>query len=372
MGYRAPVRRSTLLMLLAACSGAADNSEAGPSGEPTVTLSGAASAAPTSGTGDVSSGEVGSTTTSGGPGPGETGGESDTGGPGTTGVGTTGPGLPPLRDCDYPATNFGGGMLELMVEQGSRERLEFTVPGLPDPAVVTAATLRFVSWDADHAGEEGLVYVNDGPGLELPAAAAWENAEHASELSVTGRTIAGPNTIGFGAGSLADGSFYRIGDVALAVTAHVDACPDAPAMPPKSAQIDYPDAIYTQRGNWVHRCDFIPPYAYTADGDHASEDCDGLYDPDGSSEGTATFVFNDLAPAMYKITIQSRHSANRNPAGALFIVDGEERRVDQTVGSDVVVDEWGTKQLAGTIEVVLDSSLDSESDSVAWVRLDPV
>ena len=76
-------------------------------------------------------------------------------------------------------------------------------------------------------------------------------------------------------------------------------------------------------------------------------------------------------PATYAITIASRHSANRNPKGARFVVDGEARRVDQTVGDAITVDSWGSKQLAGTIEVVLDSDMEPESDSVTWVRLQP-
>ncbi len=361
------MRRWLLVLLLAGCSGTDPQSDSGLSGgSASVTLSGATSVSSSS-----ESSEGGSSEGTGG---GETGAaESSSGGE----VGSTGA-PPSAKDCSFEATNYAGGMLELMVDMGSDEQLVFTVPGLPDPALVTAATLRFVSWDADHAGEEGLIFLNGGSGIELPADAAWENAEHPTLVDVSGRTIVGDNTVAFGAGSFVDGSFYRIGKVALDVTALVDECPgedvdppDPTDTPPESVQIDYPDATYTQRNNWVHRCDFIPPYAYSAGSPHPGEDCDDLYDPDGSSKGTAVFTFKDLAPAMYKISIQSRHSANRNPKGALFIVDGEERRVDQTSGSEVVVDEWGTKFLMGTIEVVLDSSLDSESDSVAWVRLDP-
>ena len=53
------------------------------------------------------------------------------------------------------------------------------------------------------------------------------------------------------------------------------------------------------------------------------------------------------------------------------MVAGEGKRVDQLEG-DMVVDIWGTKQLAGTITVVLDSDKEGASDSVTWVRLDPV
>ena len=41
-------------------------------------------------------------------------------------------------------------------------------------------------------------------------------------------------------------------------------------------------------------------------------------------------------------------------------------------GGDITVDTWGTKQLGGTIEVVLDSDMEPESDSVTWVRLQPL
>lgn len=371
------MRRLTLALLVypvMACSGA-PQSDGGLSGESaSVTLSGA------SAPGDASSGAMDGASEGGATGaPTTTSATSATNAEESSGEpGTTGAPLPAIA-CSFEATDYAAGMRELMVAKGSDEQLVFTVPGLPDPALVTAATLRFVSWDADHAGEEGLIFVNGGAGIDLPADAAWENAEHATMVGVTGRTIAGDNVVAFGAGSFVDGSFYRIGMVALDVTAQLDACPgddvdppDPTGEPPVSVQIDYPDATYTQRNNWVHRCDFNPPYAYTAGSPHPGEDCDDLYDPDGSSKGTAIFTFKDLAPAMYKITIQARHSANRNPKGALFIVDGEGKRVDQTTGGDVVVDEWGTKFLMGTIDVVLDSSLDTESDSVAWVRLDPV
>ena len=41
-------------------------------------------------------------------------------------------------------------------------------------------------------------------------------------------------------------------------------------------------------------------------GDQGALDCGGLYDPDGTRTGTATFVFKDLVPATYAITIASR------------------------------------------------------------------
>lgn len=365
------MRRWTFLLCLAGCVIAGNDDDTGMSGGPSLTL------LSNEGGASESSGPTGGATTGGATtGGAEDAGAGSSGGAGgestSTGEGGTTDALPPAIACTYPATNYAGGMLELMVPKGSNEQLVFTVPDLPAPELVSEAQLKFVSWDADHPGQEGVIVVNGGPAIDLPADPAWENAEHATTVDVSGQTVAGANTVAFGAGSFVDGSFYRIGQVAIAATVHVDACPQAPERPAKPVQIDYPDASYTQRHNWVFRCDFIPPYAYTAGSPHPGEDCEDLYMPDTSSAGTATFTFEDLPAATYRITIQARHSANRNPKGALFIVDGEGRRVDQTVGSEVVVDEWGTKFLTGTIDVVLDSSLDSESDSVAWVRLEPV
>lgn len=294
----------------------------------------------------------------------------DTGDASTTGPGSdTGEPLPPALKCSYPASP--AGPLELMVPKGSAERLEFGVAGLPDPSRVVAAALRFVSYDADHPGEEGEISVNGGAAIDLPASAAWENAEHTSEVDVTGQTVAGDNVVSFGAGSFVDGTFYRIGQVSLELEAHIDACPAAPMDPPKPVQISYVDASYTKAHNWVLRCDYDEGYAFTAKGDQAMLDCSGLYDPDGTRTGTATFTFEDLPAATYEITIKSRHSTNRNPEGALFVVAGEGKRVFQLEG-DMVVDTWGTKALAGTVEVVLDSTMESASDSVTWVRLEPV
>ena len=315
--------------------------------------------------GDASGG--GPVTSSGAQGTGEpTTGATDTGSEGgSTGVPAEG------KTCSYESTSHGGAPKELMVPKGSPAQLEFTVPGLPDPGVVSAATLRFVSYDSDHPGEEGVIVVNGGAPIDLPAEPAWTNLDHATAVVVTGLTVAGDNKISFGAGSSDEGTFYRISEVALELEAAVAECPAPPVGPPVAVQLDFNDAIYTKRHNWVLRCDFGEGYAFTAKGDQAALDCGELYDPDGTRTGTATFVFEDLAPATYEITIAARHSANRNPKGALFVVDGEARRVDQTVGADITVDTWGTKQLAGTIEVVLDSDMEPESDSVTWVRLEP-
>jgi hypothetical protein len=47
-------------------------------------------------------------------------------------------------------------------------------------------------------------------------------------------------------------------------------------------------------------------------------------------------------------------------------------RIHQDDDADFTTDVWGTRELAGDVTVVLDSSQESESDSVAWIRLEPV
>jgi hypothetical protein len=124
-----------------------------------------------------------------------------------------------------------------------------------------------------------------------------------------------------------------------------------------------------QRHNWVLRCN---DYAFTAYGaEHLPDDCDGLYAPDGSRKGTATFAFPGVADGTYEIQIRSRHTENRNPLGALFVVDGEGKRVNQRDDKSYTTDIWGSKTLAGDVEVVLDSAMESESDSVIWVKIVP-
>lgn len=276
-----------------------------------------------------------------------------------------------LQACTYESTSFGEGLLELDVMAGSSLRLSFSVPGLPDPELVESATLRFDSYDADHPGEEGLVYVGGGAPLDLPANAAWDNTAGSGTIDVSGLLVEGTNTVEFGAGPL-ERSFFQIGNVALDVDAYVEDCqpaPDGPMGNPVPRQVDYQDATYTMRHNWVLRCD---DYAFTAYGDeHLGSDCDDLYDPDGSRLGTATFSFPDLEAGTYEIQIRSRHTENRNPEGALFVVDGEGKRISQRDDANYTTDIWGTRDLAGDVTVVLDSSQEGQSDSVIWVRLEP-
>jgi len=173
------------------------------------------------------------------------------------------------------------------------------------------------------------------------------------------------------------------GRVALEFTARVERCPGAampmptdagtPTGPAVERTIGYRAATYTQRGNWVFRCD--ANYAYTARGDHASEDCTGGYAPDGTLRGTATFRFTNVAAATYDVLIGSRHSSNRNDMRALFTVNGEANRIDQRTGDGalaIVTDVWGRRALSGTVTVVLDATRNSGSDSVSFVTLRPV
>jgi hypothetical protein len=380
MRYRAQVRRLSVvlpLLVFACADGAADSGSLSQASVPT-TLSAGESSATSAGSSGGSGGELASTSHA-------VTGEPDSAGSGSTVVddpaastggdpgGSTGAPLP-SKSCEYKSTTYAAAPQELMVAKGSAKQLLFTVPGLPDPGLVSAATLRFVSYDSDHPGEEGVIVVNGGAPIDLPAELGWTNIDHETAVVITDRTVAGDNTIAFGAGAAEVGTFYRISKVALELEAAVADCPappDMPMGPAKAVQLDFNAATYGQRHNWVLRCDFGEGYAFTAKGDQAALDCGKLYNPDGTRKGTATFVFEDLVPATYEITIASRHSANRNPKGALFVVDGEAKRVDQTQGDAITVDTWGTKQLAGTIEVVLDSAMEGESDSVTWVRLEP-
>lgn len=272
--------------------------------------------------------------------------------------------------CTFPSTTFGAGLVELDVPTGSPDRLVFQIPGVPDPGVVQSATLRFDSRDADHPGEEGLVWVNGQGPFDLPADPAWDNAAGTGEIDVGTALVAGVNSVEFGAGSLVPRSVFEIGNVVIDATAALPACPDPPPPLPAERTVDYHDATYTMRHNWVLRCD---DYAYTARGDeHLEEDCEGLYAPDGTRMGTATFAFPDLAPSLYEVQIRSRHTVNRNPNGALFVVDGVGMRIFQNDDAGYVTDIWGQARLQGDVDVVLDSAQEQESDSVIWVRLVPV
>lgn len=140
---------------------------------------------------------------------------------------------------------------------------------------------------------------------------------------------------------------------------------------PVTRTIGYRSAAYTQRHNWVHDCG--RGYAYTAAGtDHLSEDCDGLYKPDRSLRGTATFTFTRVVAATYDVIVAARHSMNRDAAGARFTVNGTAFTVNQRVGDGIVKTTLTRGALSGEVKVVLDSSRGGGSDSIQSVTLRPV
>lgn len=279
----------------------------------------------------------------------------------------------PALDCYYPSEDFDAPLVEYDVMGRDQRRLRFVVPGLPPADRVDRALLVFDTYDADHPGAEGRIWVNGNGPYDIPADAANDNQPDSAEVDVTGATVAGENVIEFGSSLTEPRTFYRIGRVALNVAARVDACAAPPEPPPPQAverTVHYRQAEYTRRNNWVVRCN---DYAFTARGDeHLGDDCDRAYAPDGSRRGTAVFRFPAVVEATYEIVIRSRHTANRNPSGALFIVNGEERRISQRSDRDRTDDVWGRRRLSGDVNVVLDSSREGESDSVIHVRLRPV
>lgn len=136
--------------------------------------------------------------------------------------------------------------------------------------------------------------------------------------------------------------------------------------------IGYRMATYTQRGNWVLDC--ARGYAYTAQGgDHILEDCDRLFAPDRTLRGTATFLFRGVIPSNYDVVIASRFSMNRDPAGALFTVNGRAfMPIDQRPGNGIVNTTLTRTMLVGDVTVVLDNSrAPAGSDSVQSVTLRP-
>jgi len=144
-------------------------------------------------------------------------------------------------------------------------------------------------------------------------------------------------------------------------------CQTEPGTPPVLMELGIGAAVFTERHNWVVDC---RPYAYTA-GSTEHEACDAEYSPDGNRTGTATFSFEAVPPGSYDVYIYSRHTANRNSAGALFYVNDHSKIIMQKDDADYVWDFHGSYCLDGLVNVVLDSTVNSGSDSVARVRLAP-
>lgn len=256
-------------------------------------------------------------------------------------------------------------------------QVRFVVPGLADPARLRAAYVRFRGWDLDTPGREGHLQVNDGPLLPLPADPAYTNAHHAAVIQVDPVTLrAGDNTLKFLAFDQPEGAYFRISQVQIE-TQGPDACPVVVPPPPpddgrtgqgRERTLGYREATYTQRRNWVLDC---RDYAYTARGaEH--EACDGQYNPDGSTHGTATFRFGGVVADRYTVRVEGRLTENRNPRGTLVRVGGNQVRIDQRSEGEVAFQSAGEYVLSGDVDVVIDSTQENGSDSVRRVQLQPV
>ncbi|MDP3277196.1 MAG: hypothetical protein Q8Q09_18550 [Deltaproteobacteria bacterium] len=159
---------------------------------------------------------------------------------------------------------------------------------------------------------------------------------------------------------------------AVAMDARADVTPprDASTARPVTRTVNYRMATYTMRNNWVHDCS--RGYGFTARGaEHIPNDCDRAYRPDGTLRGTATFTFDALIPGSYDVIVAGRHTVNRDPAGAHFVVNGERFMVNQRVGDGIVPTTLARRTLMGTVRVVLDSSAGGGSDSIQYVTLRP-
>jgi len=145
-------------------------------------------------------------------------------------------------------------------------------------------------------------------------------------------------------------------------------CTTDPANPAYQMEQNYHQAVFTQNHNWVHDC---YPNAYTAGGaEH--ELCDADYSPDGSRTGSAIYTFHNVPAGAYDVYVGGRHTANRNPAGARFVVDGHVQIISQkNEGGQYVWDFHGTYCLEGMVEVILDSTVNNGSDSTFGARLVP-
>ena len=104
---------------------------------------------------------------------------------------------------------------------------------------------------------------------------------------------------------------------------------------------------------------------------NAAESCDSSFKPDGTRKGKATFTFTGVPAGAYDVLIESKHSANRNKAGALFYVNGHAAKINQVGSSAYIWDLHGRYCLSGTVTVVLDSTVNTGSDAVSRVRLKP-
>ena len=150
---------------------------------------------------------------------------SGSGGSGGSGTGGSGGSIPDVdagspqgTACPELRSNEYSQAQQLLDEdQGSSVRLSFTVPNVPNPNQLSYAALTMRLHDADHAGQEGTVYINGQGPLSLPADAAWNDIDADVELGVPISMLeTGANEIEFGVGLL-DQTYYGVSRVALQV-----------------------------------------------------------------------------------------------------------------------------------------------------------
>jgi len=148
-------------------------------------------------------------------------------------------------------------------------------------------------------------------------------------------------------------------------------CPVDPLDPPTYQEQHYNLATWFNRSAWVLTC---YDYAYTAQfPEH--EACDSQYSA-GSGMGSATFTFT-VGRGEYDVFVEGRHTANRNPAGALVEVTSAGQTytayiMQRDSSGALQLDLHGRYCLEGTVTVVMDSTVSAESDSVRRVVLTPV
>jgi len=132
---------------------------------------------------------------------------------------------PPPIECTLPAADYGMARQRLDVPTDSPDRMRFMVPDVPPPDAVRVAMLAFESYDADHPGEEGLIWVNANGPYDVPADATWDLLPGTGEIDVTGATVAGDNLVEIGPGTLVPGTYFEIGNLVIRVIAAVAVCP---------------------------------------------------------------------------------------------------------------------------------------------------
>jgi len=137
----------------------------------------------------------------------------------------------------------------------------------------------------------------------------------------------------------------------------------------QTLQRHFTEGSYSPRSSWVLDC---RAYAYTAQFEE-HEACDSHYQA-GSGHGTATFNFS-VARGPYQVYLVGRHTTNRNSAGAVVLVRNGSLSASGTVmqrdDGGIEADLVGEYCLEGAVEVVVDSSRNSGSDSVESIRLVP-